>query len=198
MKSLKNKLTLIFCLFTLVSYSQGYNGKRFVFNYTPAYSIIMINGIIISQYFVHHHKLELGASFGRRIFFSVNAEYSKNFNIDDIEYVHDNTVGATIHFFVNRKGCFTPVGKYIAFGINYGFQYSTVGYEIQDNYGSTNYEFFNEKKESILGSLYTGQNYVIFNRLFLGYGIQWGVALDHNSTNVRHFGKPYFKLGICF
>jgi hypothetical protein len=200
MRSPKNKiLTVLLLAAAFPVASQGYGNKRFVFNYSPAYSVILTEAIIISPYFVQHHKAELGISLSKRLLFNVNYENARNLNsVDDAPYVKDNTCGISFVFFQNKKGSFAPIGKYVGIGLNYGTQYVRKYKSVSLPYGGTYTASYDKKETAVLFSLYTGQNYIVFDRLFLGYGIQWGVPIDGSETNLRHLGKPYFKLGICF
>jgi hypothetical protein len=200
MNSKKNKLLIIFLFFSISTLlGQGYNNKRFVFSYNPAYSIIVTDMILISPYFIHHHKLELGLSLGKRIFLSTNVEYSTNLSKTNALYeVKDNTYGGTLYFFKNKKGSFTPIGKFIGFGVNAGAANGLVKDTVDTDYGSEIYTSI-QRDPVVIFSLYTGQNYILYDRLFLGYGVQWGVEYYKvNQQQLRNFGKAYFKIGLTF
>lgn len=188
-----------FVLISMSCFSQkGFNGQRFVFNYTPAYSVILDEMIIVSPYLVQHQKLEFGATLNKRFFFSVNTEYSTNVTLkNDPDIIKDNSIGASLLCFRNKRGSFSPIGAYIGLGLNIGTGNQRYLTQAPNDGSSYNPIVYYERERFYLISLYTGQNYILKNHLYLGYGIQWGITLD-GDDNVRHLGKPYFKIGVSF
>ncbi len=194
---MRRYLTIFAILLTIAASAQGgYAGKRFVFSYSPAYSCIF-QGASLSPYPVHHHKVELGMSLGNHVQINVNAEKSMHFKSVDMTKINDRTLGLNILFYKSWKGAYAPIGSYIGVGYNIGKQL------IADNtLWATNLEpnettFYEERKMQLL-SFYFGQNYIVYERLFLGYGIQWGIPTDGYANSMRHLMKPFFKIGIAF
>lgn len=189
---MKKLLLILICFlfqFSVFCQSGGYDRKRFSFSYNPGYAF--------PGYFLQ--KLELGFTVFDFCKININTEQVMTFNeYGETGYLRDKTYGGDILFFKTYKGYYSPIGKYIGFGVNKGAQ--TKQYFI--NYTTADFSYVQISSMKTIPitvfSLLTGQNYVVYDRFLLGFGVRWGVVLHQKEWNLQYVANPFFNLGIIF
>ncbi len=188
-------IVILFSFSCFISFAQngGYDGKRFSVTYKPGCSFSNILFTYPQTYF--HNKIEIGASLFNFCQLNVNAEIVNSYRgYGEDGYLLDKTIGGSILFFKTYKGYYSPIGSYLGLGINKGEEETHNQYYVQNN-GTTT---FIKKSKIMAISIYTGQNYIVYDRFLLGYGVQWGWINIENEISRHYFAKPYLKLGVVF
>ncbi len=195
---------LVICIFSQVSYSQGYRGRKFSFSYVPGYS--MVDPSFDFLHIICHQKLNLGYSFAKHWSLNLIGSYTNSRTMTNPKYeeiqIKDITYGVSINYFKKKHQSFAPVGRYMGLSFEFGSQnlerveYSPPYYSggpLQEDF------FYNDQNRGklIIFSANFGKNYLIKDRFLLGYGIQYGFCSKGGPT-LRHFIKPQFNLGIIF
>jgi hypothetical protein len=118
--------------------------------------------------------------------------------------VNDVSGGISFCYFYKNHQSFAPLGRYIGISFDYGTQNKdrTV-YTIDPLYpdyppGEEKYYDKQEKTSLMIMSIITGKNFLIKEKLLLGYGIQFGLVVKGNGPVLRHFIKPQFNIGFLF
>lgn len=197
-KEMKTVLIVIsFSFLCFISFTQngGYDGKRFAITYNPGCSFSNILFTYPQTYF--HHKLEVGASLFNFCQLNLNAETVNSFrSYGEDGYLTDKTFGGSILFFKTYKGYYSPIGTYIGVGVNKGKEETHKQYYIDYNAPAPT-TFITKSKITVI-SIYTGQNYIVYDCFLLGFGVQWGWIQQQNAISLHYFAKPHFKLGVIF
>lgn len=202
-----NKLLLIVLLCcTQTTFSQGYRGKRFSLSYQPGYS--MLNPSYDFKNLILHHRLNLGFVIGKHFTINLNGSYTNSretLSFDNYESVQVNDVSGGISFcyFYKNHQSFAPLGRYIGISFDYGTQNKArivYGLPLYDGYPPEEYQYYDkqEKTSLMIMSIFTGKNFLIKEKILLGYGIQFGLVVKGNGPVLRHFIKPQFNIGFLF
>lgn len=198
---MKTRLTLLFLLILQITLAQGYRNHRFSLSYQPAYSFF--NYLELDPMTpISHHKLNLGCALGKH--FSVNLTGQHSFggreatgNLGETILISDQLVGLQFNYFRKLHNSFTPIGTYWGVSFEYGMQNDTRE-EIVDIYTLIHIDDTNREPFAVI-SIHTGRNYLIKERLLLGFGLQFGLAVMNTEDQPqRYLGKPTFNIGFIF
>jgi hypothetical protein len=200
-------LRFIFLCTLLVSFSsfgQGYRGKRFTFAYQPGYS--MLEPPYDFKHIMMHHKANVGFALSKHFSVHLTGSYTNSREFQDFSYeslqVKDLTGGISFLYFFKNHQSFAPIGRYFGIGLDFGRQnlLRTVYGEPEYEGGPLEENLYYDDVEStslMIYSAYFGKNFLIKERLLLGYGVQFGWSSGEGPKS-RHFLKPQFNLGFIF
>jgi hypothetical protein len=207
---MKKAITFFLIFSTYFCYSQGYRDNKFSLSYQPAYSLIGT----LSTKFLTHHKVNFGwsvlkhfsinstFSYSKKDFFILDSELSgesfdgriyKTFNIKDI------SGGINILYFRKSMQGYSPIGKYFGVGMDFGKQNSLSTLTNPNNpLYVFNYYTDLDRETLIMISAFIGRNFLIKEKVLLGYGIQFSRILNVADQPERQNSKPYFNMGYIF
>lgn len=204
-----NKSTLFRILFLLLvsattALGQGYRGKRFSLAYQPGYS--MVNLSYDFGHIIMHQKVNFGMALGKHFSVNLTGSYTNSREMTNGDYenlqIKDVTGGITFTYFYKNHQSFAPIGRYFGLGIDIGRQnLERTVYGDPYYVGGPKQEFLYydnaETTKLYIFSAFFGKNFLIKERLLLGYGIQYGLC-SGNGPVARHCLKPQFIIGIIF
>lgn len=186
------------------SFGQGYRGKRFAITYQPGYSMVDY----LSFYFVGHHKLNLGYAVSKHFMINVHGNYSASRELDHYYYekyqIKDITAGGSILYFRKIQQSYAPIGRYMGIGFDYGQSNSERVVTIQESPGSSyyyDYYYYDDvdRQTYMFVSAIFGRNYLIKERLLLGWGMNWGFNINNRADQpIRQLGRANITCGFIF
>jgi hypothetical protein len=196
---------LAICLSSsLFSFGQGYRGKRFSLTYQPGYS--MVEPSFDFKRIVMHSKLNFGCALGKHFSVNLTGSYTNSRTFESPNsssyksvQINDVTGGIVINYYYKNYQSFAPLGRYVGFGVDFGTQ-NAERIVLKDNeYGTDENKYYDGTKKNrlVIYSFYFGKNFLVKDRLLLGWGIQYGLCSGAGPT-LRHCIKPQFNLGIIF
>lgn len=191
-------LSLSFLLCAQFASGQGYRGKRFTIAYQPGYSMLIPTYDF--QNIMMHHKLNAGVALGKHLSLNLTGSYTNSRALSSNDYyesvqVNDVSAGITLQYFYTNFQSFAPIGRYVGLGIDFGMQNSKRDLSTETQ---TIYRYDSQVREKMMMiSIYLGKNFLVRERILLGYGVQLGV-ITQGDFKFRHCVKPQFIIGIPF
>lgn len=198
-------LTIVFAFIVFQTNGQGFRGKRSTISYSIGFS--SVSGTYDLAHILYHNKLNYGYALNKRISLNMVATYcnSKHWKDDNTIYsslqIHDYTLGLNFSYFFKNQQGFSPLGRYVGFGVEYGKQNLLRQEVVQSNpyYGPHNeYYYDNEATTDLMVfSVFFGRNFLFKEKLVAGYSLQIGYC-SGLGPNARQLFKPQFTLGYIF
>lgn len=204
-----NKSTLLRFVFLFLvtassAFGQGYRGKRFSLAYQPGYSMVDLSYDF--GHIIMHQKLNFGVALGKHFSVNLTGSYTNTREMTSGSYenlqIKDVTGGITFTYFYKNHQSFAPIGRYFGLGIDIGRQNLERTIFVASPYiGNPPSEFRyydNEETTKLyIFSAFFGKNFLIKERILLGYGIQFGLCSGTGPV-ARHCIKPQFIFGFIF
>ena len=203
-KSIQLRILFLFVLVASISHGQGYRGKRFSLAYQPGYSMVDLSYDF--GHIIMHQKLNLGMTLGKHFSVNLTGSYTNSREMTNGTYenlqINDITGGITFSYFYKNHQSFAPIGRYFGIGVDFGRQnLERIVIEEQTDpyYYASEYKYYDNEETTrlFIFSAFFGKNFLIKEKLLLGYGIQYGIC-SGNGPVARHCIKPQFIIGLIF
>jgi hypothetical protein len=220
-------VSIAFLLTLQTAFGQGYRGRKLSLSYQPAYSFIgYFNPELLIP--IGHQKVNVGFALSNQLSINLTAQTSNGkklgyytahggtgyHSVQGDLIIEDKLVGVQLNYFRKSKSAFAPLGRYLSLGIEYGrsnsYSEDTVFSVNPNPFGEdiiTTYPNYDDRETEsiIILSFVIGRNFLVGDRFLLGYGMQlgshlapiWDILLEYDQP-MRHFGKPFFNLGVIF
>lgn len=201
---IKQLITIIFIFSTSSTlFCQGYRGHKFAMTYQPGVS--MLRNPYDPSNFLFHQKVNLSLAIKKHwsVNFTgayTNSKIMKSRGYDTVQ-VRDITAGINFCYFYKNHQSFAPVGRYFGFGLDIGTENEVITKKIMSGFSTS--QIMNSStaanKRVYMGifSVYFGKNYLIAERILLGYSLQLGYTFGQGPA-LRHLAKPQGLIGFIF
>lgn len=209
--TMQNKFRFLIVFVVLVisfqSNGQGFRGKRSTITYQLGFS--NFGNYFDFSHLLYHNKVNYGYTLNNNFSVHFLASYLHTKLYHDLDYgyktvqIQDLTLGMNFSYFFKNQQYFSPIGKYVGLGIEYGRQNSLrtviIPEQAPDFYEKTEYYYDGSNGTTSLMLLYAyfGRNLLYKEKLMLGYSFQFGVTTAQGPSE-RQWFKYQINVGYLF